>query len=213
MRNKKAISVALIDADRAFRERVSGVLKNSVRFRVTCCSSSSSVEFAELQKRSPHVLLIDVDGPPQAFGELVGALTQELPAAKVIVFTHRRDKATIFEALRAGAAGYVLKTVPLGRICEAIEHAYAGRSPLSPPVVRKLIGWFRTAAASAPPAVPLSDREQAVLALLAQGARNKQIATSLGIAEATVRAYLRSAYKKLNVRSRAQAVAQFRDNG
>jgi DNA-binding NarL/FixJ family response regulator len=138
-------------------------------------------------------------------------LKELVPGVQVIMITVYDDSEKVFNALRAGASGYILKRATPEKILQAIREVHAGGVPMSAEIARKVLGAFREPApASAPPEEQnLSRREQEILELLAQGCSNKDIASKLSISVETVTWHLRHIYSKLHVRSRTQAALKF----
>jgi DNA-binding NarL/FixJ family response regulator len=145
--------------------------------------------------------------------ECVRQLKALLPGTQVMMLTVYEDTENIFSALTAGASGYMLKRTPAKELLEAIQDVHRGGSPMTTHIARKVVLTFqKSAAASAKTAnelSELSDREQQVLDLLAQGLIYKEIAEKLGISYETVHTYIRRIYEKLQVRTRTEAVAKF----
>jgi DNA-binding NarL/FixJ family response regulator len=149
----------------------------------------------------PDVVLMDLVMPELDGISATEAIRRELPDTKVLVLTSVLEQASVREAIRAGATGYVLKDTRLSDLVQAIKAAAAGHTPLSPEAATRLV---RGEAARAPQ-VALSERETEVLHRLAHGSANKQIARDLGIAEKTVKTHVSSILSKLGVQSRTQA--------
>jgi DNA-binding NarL/FixJ family response regulator len=141
--------------------------------------------------------------------ECVSRLTALVPEAQVLMLTVFEDTEQIFRALAAGASGYLLKRLSPKKLLEAIEEVYAGGSPMSAPIARKVVQSFKTAPARGDASVDLSARERSVLDGLVGGLVYKQIADQLGVSIHTVRNYIRRIYEKLHVHTRSQAVAKF----
>jgi len=149
-------------------------------------------------------------------------LLEKMPQVKIIVLTTFDDDDHVFDGLRAGAVGYLLKDVPSEKLVEAIRAAAAGQSFLQPSVAAKVVAEFtrltavaQETAVSPPNALvePLSEREQEILALVATGASNKEIAGELFIAEGTVKNHVTNILGKLGVRDRTQAALKAREIG
>jgi DNA-binding NarL/FixJ family response regulator len=126
-----------------------------------------------------------------------------------MMLTVYEDTENIFNALAAGANGYMLKRTPSKELLEAIQEVHQGGSPMTMHIARKVVQSFQRSAASAPPTENLSEREQQVLDLLSLGLMYKEIADKLGISYETVHTYIRRIYEKLQVRTRTEAVAKF----
>jgi len=169
---------------------------------------------------APELLLVDINLPQMNGIELVGRIAPLCPGVICLMLTMYEESPLIFDALKAGACGYLLKRTPPAEIVDAIEEARRGGSPMTPQVARQVVRFFQgpptPAAAPATPAAPslpesnLAEREREVLDLLAQGYLYKEIADALQISAHTVNSHLRRIYEKLHVRSRSQAVAKYR---
>jgi DNA-binding NarL/FixJ family response regulator len=135
-------------------------------------------------------------------------------ATRVVVLTTFEDDEYVFSALRAGASGFLLKTAPAGQLVDALRAAAAGDAALAPSVARRLIAEFtsRPASVRAPPS-PFTERETAVLALVAQGLSNSEIAARLFVGEATVKSHVGSMLGKLGLRDRVQLVVHAYETG
>ena len=136
-------------------------------------------------------------------------MKRALPATQFIMLTVYEDADHIYNALSAGATGYLLKQTPRDELLSALGDVHRGGSPMTSNIARKVVQSFKRPSAPVPPGQELSPREQEVLELLARGYLYKEIAERLNIGVPTVNTYIRRMYEKLHVRSRAQAVAKF----
>jgi DNA-binding NarL/FixJ family response regulator len=141
--------------------------------------------------------------------ECVGRLKATHPRMQIVMLTVYEDSEQIFNALSAGASGYMLKRLAPANLLEAIRDVHAGGSPMSSSIARKVVASFRKAAVPNSRSNLLSAREEMVLEWLMKGSPYKQIAFELNITVPTVRSYLRRIYEKLHVQSRSEAVAKF----
>lgn len=164
-----------------------------------------------LPKAAPQVILMDINLPDRSGIECTAQIKEALPSTQVVMITVYDDDEKVFNALRAGASGYVLKRTPPKKILQAIREVQAGGVPMSSEIARKLLGVFREPAPAPAPAAEqnLSPREQEVLELLSQGCANKEIADKLSLSIETVTWHLKHIYTKLHVRSRTQAALKF----
>lgn len=159
---------------------------------------------------APEVALVDINLPGMNGIECVARLKLLCPELLCLILTTYDDQPIIFDALKAGACGYLLKRTPPAEIVTAIQQARDGGSPMSPHVARQVVSFFH----STPPpesTAGLTEREHTVLRRLAQGLLYKEIADELSISLDTVRSHLRKIYEKLHVHSRHDAVQKFRD--
>jgi DNA-binding NarL/FixJ family response regulator len=152
---------------------------------------------------------MDINLPGMSGVEAVKRLKPTLPEAQFVMLTVYEDADHIYNALAAGATGYLLKQTPRAELLGALEDVHRGGSPMTSNIARKVVQSFRQTSAVAPGDDELSPREQEVLDLLARGYLYKEIAERLNISVPTVNTYVRRMYEKLHVRSRAQAVAKY----
>jgi DNA-binding NarL/FixJ family response regulator len=186
-----------------------------------CVAQFGSVEAAlpKIPELQPRIVLSDINLPGLSGIEGVRRLKPQLPNTQFVMLTVYEDADHIFEALAAGATGYMLKDTKRSQLLEALREVVAGGSPMSANIARKVVQSFqhqaaKPATASAPASGSddtenLSPRESEVLDFLAQGLLYKEISEKIGISLPTVNTYIRRIYEKLQVRSRAQAVARY----
>lgn len=205
------ISVAIVEDDAGVRQRLTRMLEQSGD-----CACSGEYANAEgalvgVVKQPTQVVLVDVNLPGLDGVECVRLLAAKLPKVQFIMLTVHEDADTIFEALKAGASGYLLKPVRKQELVQAIRDVVAGGSPITSSIARKVVLSFhrRPATAADVEMNSLSERELAVLEMLAQGLIYKEIAEKLGISLWTVSTYVQRSYKKLHVTGRAEALAKF----
>jgi DNA-binding NarL/FixJ family response regulator len=162
-----------------------------------------------IPREGPEVVLMDINLPGMNGVECVRRLKPKLPEVQVIMLTVYEDTDSIFNALAAGASGYLLKRTPPAELLEAIRDVHRGGSPMTTHIARKVVQSFQRGGVSSRPTENLSPREQEVLDCLARGFLYKEIADKLGVSYETVHTYIRRIYEKLQVRSRTEAVAKF----
>lgn len=203
------ISVSIVEDSDKFRETLARVLNRSESFR--CISHYPNAEEAlkALPADKPEVVLMDINLPGMNGVECVRQLKQLMPSLQVMMLTVYEDTENIFNALAAGATGYMLKRTSRDELLEAIREVHRGGSPMTTPIARKVVQSFQRAAPATPATEALSPREQEVLDCLAQGFLYKEIAEKLSISYETVHTYIRRIYEKLQVRTRTEAVAKF----
>ena len=204
-----AITVSIVEDSDKLRGTLARVLDRAEGFR--CVSQHPSAEDAlkELPRTKPEVVLMDINLPGMNGVECVRQLKQALPATLVIMLTVYEDTENIFNALAAGASGYLLKRTSSAELLEGIREVRRGGSPMTTHIARKVVQSFQRSAPAAAATESLSQREQEVLDLLSQGFLYKEIAEKLGISYETVHTYIRRVYEKLQVRTRTEAVAKF----
>src|SRR4051812_35813726 len=202
------ITVAIVEDDAGVRQSLEWLVKSTPEFSLGPSCSSAEDAWRLLPKSPPEIVLMDINLPNHSGIECTARLKEMLPSLQVVMITVYDETEKVFNALRAGASGYILKRSTPERILEAIREVHAGGVPMSSEIARKVLGAFREPA-SAVAAENLSRREQDVLELLAHGCSNKEIATKLFISIETVAWHLRHVYAKLHVRSRTEAALRF----
>jgi DNA-binding NarL/FixJ family response regulator len=203
------ITVSIVEDNEQLRGTLARVINRSEGFR--CVSNYGDAESAleGLPKDKPEVVLMDINLPGINGVECVRRLKQIAPATLAVMLTVYEDTENIFNALAAGAAGYLLKRTKTAELLEAIREVHRGGSPMTTHIARKVTQSFLRAGPSSQPTENLSEREQEVLDCLSQGFLYKEIAEKLGISYETVHTYIRRIYEKLQVRTRTEAVAKF----
>jgi DNA-binding NarL/FixJ family response regulator len=196
-----------VEDDAGIRDALIRVLGRSRDFRCLGWFATGEEALRELPSLKPEVVLMDINLPGMSGVECVRKLKAQEPSPHIVMLTVYEDADRIFESLTAGAAGYLLKRTPPGELLDAIRDVHSGGAPMSSQIARKVVQSFH----AAPPvgqAAELSPREQEILGWLAQGFLIKEVASRLGIGFDTVRTHIRRIYEKMQVHSRAQAVAK-----
>ncbi|HOC20748.1 MAG TPA: response regulator transcription factor [Anaerolineae bacterium] len=211
------IRIVLVDDQAMFREGLRTLLATQPDFEVVGEAANGGEALRLCATCQPEVVLMDLRMPVLDGVAATRQLHALYPDVRVIVLTTFDDDEDIFEGLRAGALGYLLKDASSTKLFEAVRAAARGESFLQPSVATKVVAEFARLVEQAPrieaPVAALSERELAVLHLVAQGASNKEIATTLFIAEGTVKNHLTSILAKLEVRDRTQAALKARELG
>ena len=203
-----SIRVAIVEDDRSVRENLSVLIDVAPGFRCAATCASAEEAWRYLPAIAPEVVLMDIHLPGKSGIECVAKLKTLLPQTQVIMLTIEEDSERVFDSLKAGATGYLVKSVSPDKILDAITEVHNGGAPMSSHIARSVVSAFRHPAEPANPQLNLSPREEEVLRLLAKGHRSKEIAEELGLGVGTVNTYVRHIYDKLHVRSRAEAVAR-----
>jgi len=164
---------------------------------------------AAFARQRPDVVLMDIGLPGISGIEAARRIRESHPTVQVMMLTVYEDESRIFESLRAGATGYVLKTMPADRLLEAIASVKAGGSPMSSSIARRVVGFFHHSGRATDPAADLTGREREILDLLVEGFRYREIGERLGISLDTVRTHIRHIYEKMQVRSRTEATVRY----
>jgi DNA-binding NarL/FixJ family response regulator len=203
------ITVAIVEDNEQLRNTLSRVLNRAEGFK--CVSTYGDAESAleALPKDKPDVVLMDINLPGMNGVECARKLKQVAPQIQIVMLTVYEDTENIFNALAAGASGYMLKRTSTPELLESIRDVQRGGSPMTTHIARKVVQSFQKPAASLDGTEDLSPREKEVLDFLSQGFLYKEIAEKLGISYETVHTYVRRIYEKLQVRTRTEAVAKF----
>jgi DNA-binding NarL/FixJ family response regulator len=213
------IRVLIVDDQALFREGLRTLLSVNKEIEVVGEAPNGEEAIRLVEKHGPAVVLMDIQMPILDGVAATRRLKTSHPECRVIVLTTFDDDEKVFEGLRAGAVGYLLKDAPSEKLVEAIKAAARGESFLQPSVAAKLVAEFarlsERPAAPKPQGLeePLSDREIEVLRRIADGASNKEIAAALVIAEGTVKNHITNILGKLGVTGRLQAVNKARELG
>jgi DNA-binding NarL/FixJ family response regulator len=210
------IRIAIVEDNKGIRESLAAYLQKAAA-EMQCIRTCATAEEAldVLPRERPDVVLMDIQLPNLSGIECTARLKQLLPDVKIIMVTVYGNPERIFNALRAGACGYLLKCCTPDELLTAVRDVQQGGAPMSREIARKVITYFQ---AQPPPAdsnpaaefETLSPREREILELLTQGLSDKEIAERLGVKHATVRFHLKHVYEKLHVRSRTEAAMKFR---
>ena len=203
-------TVAIIEDNNTMRKMLTELVDSAPGYRCVCACSTSKDALMEVPKHQPDVVLMDIHLPDESGINCTARLTEKMPDVQVIMVTVYQDINLIFQALKAGACGYILKRFRPEQIIQAIAEVRAGGAPMTSEIARMLVQSFR-----APTVVPdagLTSREAEILELLAEGLSNKEIANKTSIAAGTVRNHLASIFKKLHVRCRSEATAKYLRN-
>jgi len=201
------IHVAIIDDDAEIRAGLQWMIGHSEGFLCTGTYGRCDDALAVLENEPPDVVLMDIGMPGKSGIECVEHLKERFPNIQVLMLTVYSDDEKIFQSLRAGAVGYLLKKTPSEKLLAAIRDAHTGGAPMSSEIARRVLSYFRQ---SKTPRISssLSNREIEVLEALTEGHSYKAIAEKLFVSVHTVRFHLHNIYAKLHVTSRSEAVAK-----
>jgi len=209
-----AIRVLLVDDHTLFRRGLKALLAGDARFAVVGEAGDAGEAQRQAAALQPDVILLDNHLPGVTGVDALAGLREVSPGSRVLMLTVSEDESDLASALRGGAQGYLLKTADSDLLASAIERAMQGASTISPEMTGKLVTAFQTLhtggdaaapAAAADPIDSLSPREHEILAHIARGASNKEIARALDIAETTVKIHVQHILRKLKLNSRVQA--------
>jgi DNA-binding NarL/FixJ family response regulator len=198
-----------VEDDAKTRDGLIKLLRHSPE--IVCLGAYSSAEEAEreIPRMLPDVVIMDVNLPAASGVECVGKLKHAHPQLQFVMLTTYDDNEVVFNALRAGASGYLLKRSAAEELTEAITEVHRGGSPMSAQIARKVVSHFYQIRQPVREAEQLTAREKEILSLLAKGLAYKQIADQLCISPSTVHGHLHKIYGKMHVQSRTEAVVKF----
>jgi two-component system NarL family response regulator len=207
------IRVLIADDHALFRRGLEMVLDEEQDIELVGQASDGAEAVAKAGASLPDVVLMDIRMPRISGIEAARAMKESAPSAKIVILTISDEEEDLFEAIRAGASGYLLKDIPLDEVAEAVRAVHGGQSLINPSMAGKLLTEFATLARrdeeerpQQVPAPKLTDREMEVLKLVARGMNNRDIAKELFISENTVKNHVRNILEKLQIHSRMEAV-------
>ena len=201
-------TIAIVEDDASLREILTEIVNASSWKLVTTYSNAESA-LEGFAKSCPEVVLMDIQLPGMSGIECVAKLKELHPAVLVLMVTVYDNSERIFDALAAGASGYLLKRDAPAKLLEALDDLLAGGSPMSSAIARKVVQHFHKEPVSRNKDLNLTPRETQILEQLAKGSLYKEIAWDLGIGFETVRSHIDNIYTKLHVRTRTEAVVKF----
>ena len=206
-----AISVSIVEDDAPVRKILAGWIQGAEGFECRSEHRSGEMALAHLPEQNPDIVLMDINLPGLSGIECVRRLKPMLAKTQFLMLTVYEDSDHILDALKAGATGYLLKQTPHEELLAALKGVYAGGSPMTGSIARKLVLSFQSSSKQSLPRenVDLTPREREVLELLARGYLYKEIADALQISTPTVNTHIRRIYEKLHVQSRGSAVAKY----
>lgn len=211
MSDETLITLLIVDDHPVVRDGLRGMFESAPGFRVVGEAANGVEALSAAATGDPDVILMDLRMPGGGGVDAIRELTRRGARAKILVLTTYDTDSDTIPAIEAGATGYLLKDAPRDELFTAVRAAAEGRTVLSPAVATRLVSAVR--APRTPAAEPLSAREREVLALVARGTSNREIARELFISEATVKTHLTHLYAKLGVNDRAAAVAAAYERG
>lgn len=204
------IRIAVVEDNAEFRHALETIIKEQGDFYLSASFDAAEEAIRFLLTNPVDIVITDISLPGMRGVELIVQLKQKLLQTQFMVCTIHDDDETVFEALRCGASGYLVKEpVTVNEIIKAIRDLYNGGSPMSPFIARKVIGSFQKTK-TYDEASPLSSREKEVLELLSKGLMYKEIAGKLGVSHETIKKHLKNIYQKLHVQNKIEALNRFR---
>jgi len=205
------LRVMVVDDHALFRRGLEMVLSQEPDIELVGEASDGAEAILRATELMPDVVLMDVRMPRRSGIEAAGEIKDLLPHVKILMLTISDEEADLYDAIKAGASGYLLKEIPIEEVADAIRSVWQGQSRISPSMASKLLTEFAaiSKATNERPQMPaprLTDREMEVLKLVAQGLNNRDIAKELFISENTVKNHIRNILEKLHLHSRMEAV-------
>jgi len=206
------IKALLVDDHVLFRKGVASALASQRDIEVVGEAANGEEALAKARELMPDVILMDISMPGMDGLEATRRIKAEVPHVKIIILTVAEEDKSLFEAIKSGAHGYLLKTIEPRPLMEALRGVFRGEAPISRVTASKILGEFarqsqRAGREEALPVGRLSPREHEILERLTKGATNKEIAAALGISNHTVKNHLQNIMEKLHIQNRVQAVA------
>ncbi|HPC58949.1 MAG TPA: response regulator transcription factor [Kiritimatiellia bacterium] len=205
--------VAIVEDDAGFRALLERFINEAPGHSCVGVFATAEEALRGIPLARPDVVLMDIQLPNLSGIECTARLKELLPDLPVIMLTVNSEPNRIFQALQAGAIGYLLKRTAPQKLLPAVAEALAGGAPMTGEIARKVVEFFKQSAPCRDSALNLSRREHEVLGLLSQGYADKEIAARLNLGYETVRTHMKHIFDKLHVRSRAGAVARYLATG
>jgi DNA-binding NarL/FixJ family response regulator len=209
------IKVAIVEDDTRLRESMSILLSGSEDIRCLGAFPNAETALKQMPMNWPDVVLMDINLPKMSGIECVARLKEMRSELRVIMLTICGDDEEIFDSLKAGANGYLMKKTPPSKVLEAIADAHAGGAPMSSTIASRVVQHFqqKPRGAAPGPTTELTKREIEILKYLVKGFQYKEIADALSISGFTVRTHIEHIYRKLHVSSRTEAVVKYLQGG
>lgn len=203
------IRVAIIEDDADTRASLAALLEREADIQCVGTYRSGETAVKAVPEAAPDVALVDINLPGMSGIECVGRLRAALQQLHVLMLTKYEESDLIFDSLRAGAEGYLLKKLAAAELAPAIRQVLAGGTPMSMQIARRLVEFFREQRPAEEDLATLTPREQELLELLAKGYYYRELADRLDVTMSTVRAHVHAIYSKLHVRSRSEATLKY----
>ncbi|HEX6224817.1 MAG TPA: response regulator transcription factor [Chryseolinea sp.] len=201
-----SISLVIIEDLAEVREGLVQFISLNSEFIIKGSFEAAEDALQDLPRLKPDIVIMDINLPGISGIECIRQVREKIPSTQFMMFTVYENDEKVFEALKAGATGYLLKNTGLLQLVEGLKDLYNGGSPMSANIARKLVSLFRKDYSDPVNAGELSKRENEVLQLLSKGLLYKEIADSLGISVGTVRQHIHKIYEKLHVQNRTEAI-------
>jgi DNA-binding NarL/FixJ family response regulator len=210
IKNPGPTTIAIVEDNGPMRETLMQLIQDMPETKCVGVCDTAAKALRQIPKLAPDVVIMDIRLPDRSGIECTARLKPLLPDTQILIYTVHEDNDQIFEALKAGASGYLLKSATPTEIREALIDIKLGGAPMSSEIARKVVQSFRRPDSGKVPGMDeLTRREEEILALLAQGYVAKEIAQKLLLSYATVRTHLHHIYEKLHVSSKTEAVVKY----
>ncbi|HVU09046.1 MAG TPA: response regulator transcription factor [Verrucomicrobiae bacterium] len=203
------IKVAIVDDDESIRASLATLIRRASNLKLAGDYPNAEIALKEIPRHPPDVVLMDINMPGMKGVECVRQLKAALPEVQFLMLTVYEDSDSLFNSLKAGASGYLLKRTASARLLEAIHDVHEGGSPMTPQLARRVVQLFSKQSEAESPVSKLTSGEKEFLDQLANGYAYKEIADRMKISIDTVRSYVRTVYEKLHVHSRTEAVVKY----
>jgi DNA-binding NarL/FixJ family response regulator len=203
------IKVAIVDDDEGIRTSLAALIRRAPTLKLAGDYPDAETALKEIPRHPPDVVLMDINLPGIKGVECVRQLKSAMPSVQFLMLTVYEDSDSLFNSLKAGASGYLLKRTASARLLEAIRDVYGGGSPMTPQLARRVVQFFSKPAEGELSVSRLTPGEREFLNQLANGYAYKEIADRMKISIDTVRSYVRTVYEKLHVHSRTEAVVKY----
>ena len=201
-----SISIAIVEDLDEVRNGLKSFLSLSEGFAVLDTFTTAEEALYDIPKLKPDIVIMDINLPGMNGIECIRQVKSKVPLTQFMMFTVYENDEKVFEALKAGASGYLLKNTGLVQLIESLKELHNGGSPMSSNIARKLVSVFREKEKNSQPVEALSNRENEILLLLSKGLLYKEIGDQLSIATNTVRQHIHKIYEKLHVQNRTEAI-------
>jgi DNA-binding NarL/FixJ family response regulator len=203
------LSICLVEDHAGTRESLAALLSEAPSLRLLATYATAEAALRGVPAADPDVALVDINLPGMSGIELVARLKVACPRLSLLMLTTHEESELIFQSLRAGASGYLLKNQAHAGLVEAVQQVRNGGAPMSMQVARKVVRFFHDPSPRPATFQALTSREHEILAALATGKLYKEIGDQLGISLSTVRGHLHNIYAKIHVQSRTEAVVKY----
>lgn len=203
------INVAIVEDLEEIRDALQSYISIDKEMRLTGCFANAEAAIKELPKLQPDLVVMDINLPGMSGIECIREIKPLCPSCQFMMFTVYEDDEKVFEALKAGASGYMLKKHGPQKIIEALKELYNGGSPMSADIARKVVSAFHASEKNIEADYHLTKRESDILRLLAKGMLYKEIAQQIAISNNTVKQHIHNIYEKLHVQNRTEALNKY----